>query len=91
MDFVLLDVRSAQAYAQGHARGAASLPHPEITPERLAGYPADQVFVVYCWGPGCNGADKAAHKLGGLGRPVKMMIGGFEYWTREGYPVDQGA
>jgi rhodanese-related sulfurtransferase len=44
--------------------------------------------VVYCWGPGCNGAVKAAVNLARMGRPVKEMIGGFEYWVREGHPVE---
>jgi hypothetical protein len=26
-----------------------------------------------------------------LGYPVKEMIGGFEYWTREGLPVETAA
>jgi rhodanese-related sulfurtransferase len=46
------------------------------------------VLVVYCWGPGCNAATKAAAKLASLGFQVKEMIGGLEYWRREGYPVD---
>ena len=51
----------------------------------------DAPLVVYCWGPGCNGATKLAHELAALGRPVKEMIGGFEYWAREGHPVERGA
>jgi 3-mercaptopyruvate sulfurtransferase SseA len=46
--------------------------------------------VVYCWGPGCNGAQKAALEFAKLGRPVKEMLGGFEYWAREGFPVETG-
>ena len=89
--FVLVDVRRPDDYAKSHAAGAVNIPHPEMTEERMATYPEDTVFVVYCWGPGCNGADKAAYKLSALGRPVKMMIGGIEYWEeKEGYPVEQG-
>jgi rhodanese-related sulfurtransferase len=44
--------------------------------------------VTYCWGPGCNGATKAALEFAKLGYPVKEMIGGFEYWAREGLPVE---
>ena len=51
----------------------------------------DTVLVVYCWGPGCNGATKAAVKLSALGFPVKEMIGGIEYWEdKERYPVERG-
>jgi rhodanese-related sulfurtransferase len=87
-DFVLLDVRGRSAYDACHAGGAVSLPHAEITAERLAEYPPDTLFVVYCWGPGCNGATKAGAKLAALGRPVKEMLGGIHYWQHhEQLPV----
>lgn len=89
--FVLVDVRSPKAYVRSHARGAINIPLATMTEQRLSAYPPDTVFVVYCWGPGCNGADKAAYRLSKLGRPVKIMIGGIEYWEhKEGYPVEQG-
>ena len=45
------------------------------------------LFVVYCSGPHCNGADRAAVALARLGRPVKKMIGGVTGWTAEEYPL----
>lgn len=42
-------------------------------------------MVVHCWGPGCNGAARAALALAGLGFQVKEMLGGMEYWIREGF------
>ncbi len=83
--FVLLDVRSPEAHAAGHVSGSTSLPHAGITAEALAGYPPETLFVVYCNGPHCNGADKAALRLARLGRPVKKMIGGVEGWKDEGF------
>jgi len=44
--------------------------------------------VVYCWGPGCNGSTRAALAFSLLGYEVREMIGGFEYWAREGLPVE---
>lgn len=86
-DFVLLDARSRDAYARGHLPGAVSLPHAEIDADAVAALPPGPV-VAYCWGPGCNGAVKAGRRLAELGRPVKEMLGGFEYWVREGHPVE---
>ena len=60
VDFVLLDVRGRQAFARGHVPGALSLPHAEITAERMMSWPHATLFVVYCAGPHCNGADRAA-------------------------------
>jgi rhodanese-related sulfurtransferase len=87
-DFVLLDARSEQAYADGHVPGAISLPHARITADTVAALP-DGLVVAYCWGPSCNGATKAAARLAALGRPVKEMLGGFEYWRRERHPVER--
>ena len=86
-DFVLLDVRSPQSYAAGHVPGAVSLPHARITTRNLAPFPEDTLFVVYCNGPHCNGADRAALNLAKLGRRVKKMIGGVEGWKDEGFSL----
>lgn len=89
-DFVLLDVRSTEAYQKSHAITATSMPHANITESNFSVYAKDEVFVVYCWGPGCNGATKAAQKIAALGFAVKEMIGGIHYWEDfERYPVNR--
>lgn len=88
-DFVLLDVRTPALYAAGHVPGALNLPTRQITEQRLAEYPVDTLFVVYCAGPHCNGANKAAIKLARLGRPVKEMIGGLAGWIDEGLGLER--
>ncbi|GEO15620.1 rhodanese-like domain-containing protein [Microvirga aerophila] len=90
-DFVLLDVRGPNAYARAHVPGALNLPHREITVERMAEWEQDTLFVVYCAGPHCNGADRAALKLAQLGRPVKLMLGGVTGWTDEGFRFAHGS
>nr|WP_246450736.1 rhodanese-like domain-containing protein [Allostreptomyces psammosilenae] len=86
-DFVLLDSRSRAAWEQGHVPGAVHLPSAEI-PRRAAELLDVNVPVVtYCWGPGCDGAARAALALARLGYRVKEMIGGIEYWLREGFAV----
>jgi rhodanese-related sulfurtransferase len=87
--FVVLDVRSPRAYATGHVPGAVSLPHGRIDELGLAAYPQEVLFVVYCSGPHCNGADRAALRLARLGRPVKKMIGGIEGWKDEGLGLEK--
>lgn len=89
-DFVLLHaVGSPQAFARRHIPGAVHLPHREITADSLARWSADTLFVTYCAGPHCNGADQAALKLALLGRPVKIMIGGMTGWQDEGFTFAQ--
>ncbi|MBY0417243.1 MAG: rhodanese-like domain-containing protein [Pararheinheimera sp.] len=86
-DFVLLDVRGEAAYQQGHLPEAVLFPHSRISAESLALYALDTLFVVYCAGPHCNGADKAALKLAQLQRPVKKMLGGVTGWLDEGFEL----
>jgi rhodanese-related sulfurtransferase len=86
-DFVLLDVRSPEMFARGHVPGAINLPRGKITGRRLADWPQGTTFVVYCAGPHCNGANKAAVRLAELSRPVKMMIGGVTGWVDEGFSL----
>jgi rhodanese-related sulfurtransferase len=90
-DFVLLDVRSPDLYAKGHVPGALNLPHGRIVERNLTEWAPETMFVVYCAGPHCNGADKAALRLAELGRPVKKMIGGVEGWKDEGFSLETGA
>ena len=71
--------------------GAVHIPHAELTEERLTEYAADTLFVVYCAGPHCNGANRGARRLADLGRPVKEMIGGIIGWQDEGFPVESGS
>ena len=87
-DFVLIDVRSPELYAKGHVRGAINIPHGKIIESRMAQYPRETIFVVYCAGPHCNGAHRGALRLARLGRPVKLMIGGVTGWLDEGYTLE---
>ncbi|MFT3798808.1 rhodanese-like domain-containing protein [Microbacterium sp.] len=89
--FVLVDVRSDDAWAQGHPVGAVHLPYRQIAaraPQELD--PAVPV-VVYCWSPGCNAGAKGAVEFAKLGYAVTEMIGGYEYWVREGLPTENAA
>ena len=81
--YTLLDTRGERAYDDAHLPGALCLARMSI--EDLPAGP----LVVYCWGPGCNGATKACARLFEAGRTdVKEMLGGFEYFVREGFAVE---
>ena len=87
-DFILVDVRSAEDFAECHIPEAINLPHRIIDESTTAHFSKEQVLVLYCWGPACNGATKAAAKLSTLGFRIKEMLGGIEYWRKEGGPVE---
>ena len=86
--FVLVDSRSRLSWDQGRVPGAIHLPTAEIADRAAELVPAGTRVVTYCWGPGCNGATRAALEFARLGYRVREMIGGFEYWVREGFAYD---
>ncbi|WP_404974388.1 rhodanese-like domain-containing protein [[Kitasatospora] papulosa] len=86
--FVVVDSRSTASWDQGHVPGAVHLP-TALTGEQAAGLLDPAVPVVtYCWGPGCDGGARSALALAELGYQVKEMLGGFEYWVREGFAYE---
>jgi rhodanese-related sulfurtransferase len=84
-EFVLVDSRGSAAWAQGHIPGAIHLPTAEIARRAPAELDRAVPVVTCCWGPGCNGATRAALEFARLGFEVREMIGGYEYWVREGF------
>ena len=86
--FILVDVRSDEAWAQGRISGAVHVRRQEIAERAPAEFDPSVSVVVYCWSPGCNAGAKAAVEFAKLGYSVKEMIGGYEYWVREGQPTE---
>ena len=86
-DFVLLDVRGEESFENGHLPESVNLPNWKVKAPALEQYPEETLFIVYCAGPHCNGADKAAVHLAKLGQPVKKMIGGVTGWIDEGFEL----
>jgi rhodanese-related sulfurtransferase len=85
-DFVLLQTSAtAESFANEHIDGAIHLHHSNINETTLSQWPEDTLFVVYCAGPHCNGADRGAVNLARHGRRVKKMIGGKTGWLDEGF------
>jgi len=89
VDYVLVDVRSHEAFLKAHVPGAINIPTRSITPQRMSEYSPDTLFVVYCAGPHCNGVHRAAVRLAGLGFFVKEMIGGLTGWVDESLSLHQ--
>ena len=86
--FTLVDVRSDEAWQQGRIVGAVHMPYAEMAARAPSELHPGVPVVVYCWSPGCNAATKGALELIRLGYRVKEMIGGYEYWVREGQPTE---
>ena len=84
-DLVVVDGRGSESYALEHIPGAISIPHRSITQESLSGLSRTPLYVTYCDGIGCNASTKGALKMVKLGFRVKELIGGLEWWKRDGY------
>ena len=84
---VVVDGRTAAAYATGHISNAINLPHREINAGTTELLDRSKVYVCYCDGIGCNASTKTALKLLTLGFQVRELIGGLDWWKRDGYPV----
>jgi rhodanese-related sulfurtransferase len=86
---LVIDTRSEASWRQGRIPDAVHIPNSELAARIAEVAPdKDRAIVVYCWGPGCNGSTRGALILATLGyTDVKELIGGFEYWAREGLAV----
>ena len=87
--FILVDVRSPEAFRGGHLPGAINIPHSALSARQLNRFDHEALFVVYCSGPHCNASTRAAIRIAELGRPVKEMIGGTTGWIDEGFTLER--
>lgn len=83
---VIVDTRKQLSWDHGHIAGAVHLP-ADVLDIGLAALPRDRTLLVYGWGPGCNGATHTARHLLAKGFDVREVIGGYEYWVRNGFAV----
>ncbi|KUM02872.1 ArsR family transcriptional regulator [Chromobacterium sp. F49] len=86
-DALLLDVRPADEYAQGHLPGALNIPL-EMLPQRLAELPAGLEVIAYCRGPFCALSVQAVAALRAGGLAARRLADGFPDWKAAGLPVE---
>ena len=87
-DFIVIDTRSPAEFDAQRIAGAINIPHRSINAETTARLPKEKLMVTYCSDPGCNASTKGALRLASLGFRVKELIGGLEYWIREGGQIE---
>jgi len=81
----VIDARSKDSFEDEHISGATNIPHRAMSPETTAHLDKNLLYVVYCAGIGCNASTKGALQMIKLGFKVKELIGGIEWWKRDGY------
>ncbi|WP_327102275.1 ArsR/SmtB family transcription factor [Nonomuraea glycinis] len=87
-DTVVVDVRSAAAYAEGHVPGAVSVPLKELL-DRLGELPGDAEIIAYCGGPYCVVSPRAVEVLRSHGYRARPLDGGLTGWRRSGRAVQE--
>ena len=87
----MIDARSRQAHAREHIPGAISLPHREMNTESTARHSTGtRLSSTYCDGIGCNASTKGALRMAELGFRTRELIGGLDWWKRDGHPTEKG-
>lgn len=84
----VIDARSKEAFDLEHIPGSINLPHRTMSTETTAELSTENLYVVYCDGIGCNASTKGARNMAKLGISVKELIGGLDWWKRDGYQTE---
>ncbi len=84
----VVDARSTDAYQREHIPGAVNIPHATMSEETVSKIDRDSLVVTYCDGIGCNASTKGALKMLKLGFEVKELLGGLDWWKRDGHATD---
>jgi len=84
-NLVILDVRTAAEYEEGHIPGAVNIPVQEIE-ERLGELDPSSEYLVYCRTGNRSSVAVQVMKAAGLDR-VYHMSEGITAWVSAGYPV----
>lgn len=78
-NFLVLDVRTPEEYAEGHIPGAINVPNETIGKDAIAALPdKEQKILVYCRSG--NRSKMAAEKLAQQGYTNIVEIGGIQSW-----------
>ena len=90
-NIMLIDARSREAYQKEHIPGAINIPHRKMSPETTKHLNRTALVVTYCDGIGCNASTKGALNMSQLGFRVKELIGGLDWWKRDGHKTEGSA
>lgn len=87
-NIVIIDARSKEAYEREHIPSAVSFPHRTMNELSVKDLDRTKIYITYCDGIGCNASTKGALNLTRLGFTVKELLGGLDWWKRDGYPTE---
>jgi len=85
-DIVVVDVRAAEDFEEGHMGGALSLPRDQWA--NPFGLQKDKLNVIYCYSHVCHLGAAACVEFARQGYPVMEMDGGFHAWKTHQLPIE---
>jgi rhodanese-related sulfurtransferase len=85
---IVIDARAVNAYEKEHIPGAINLHHSLMDKNTTENIDKKALIVTYCDGIGCNASTKGALKMTKLGFRVKELMGGLDWWKRDGHPTE---
>lgn len=88
VEIIVIDARSAEAYHKEHIPGAINIAHRTMIEATTSHLDKEVLVVTYCDGIGCNASTKGALNMVNLGFKVKELIGGLDWWKRDGYETE---
>ena len=90
-EVVVVDARSEDAYHAEHIPSAINIPHRLMSVESTKHLSKSALVITYCDGIGCNASTKGALKMLDLGFRVKELLGGLDWWKRDGHTTHRAA
>lgn len=88
VDIVVIDARAESAYQRAHIPSSINIPHRNMNEETTKNLSKSSLYVTYCDGIGCNASTKGALNMARLGFTVKELLGGLDWWLRDGYATE---
>ena len=82
---VVIDARSPESYVLEHIPTSINIPHRLMSEATTSELDKSKLYVTYCDGIGCNASTKGALNMSKLGFRVKELMGGLDWWKRDGY------
>jgi len=82
---IVIDARSKEAYEIEHIPNSINIPQRIMDKNSTKDLDTSYLYVTYCDGIGCNASTKGALKMTQLGFNTKELLGGIDWWKRDGY------
>jgi rhodanese-related sulfurtransferase len=87
---IVIDARSKEAFDLENIPTSINIPHRTMNKETTKDLDKTYLYVTYCDGIGCNASTKGALKMAELGFEVKELLGGLDWWKRDGHNIACG-